>query len=77
MLARNQERGQGLRMSNRNRTAQEYQAALIALQTEQASLKGSRTRNARERFRAITAEFFALKGEWKKAADAGQCQPTA
>jgi len=64
-------------MSNTNRTAQEYQAALIALQTEQGSLKGNRTRNARERFRAITAEFFALKGEWKKAADEGKCQITA
>ena len=58
-------------------TAQEYQAALIALQTEQASLKGNRTRAARARFHAITAEFFALKAEWKKASDAGQCQPTA
>ena len=64
-------------MSNTALTAQEYQAALIALQTEQAGLKGKRTRNARERFRAITAEFFALKAEWKKASDAGQCQPAA
>ena len=64
-------------MSNANRTAQEYQAALIALQNEQARLKGNRTRAARARFHAITAEFFALKAEWKKASDAGQCQPTA
>lgn len=59
------------------RTAQQYQAALILLQTEQASLKGNRTRQARERFRAITAEFFALKAEWKTAAEQGKCELTA
>lgn len=63
-------------MSSTNRTAQHYQAALIALKTEQVGLKGNRTRNARERFKSITAEFFALKAEWKKSSDAGQCQPT-
>lgn len=59
------------------RTAQQYQAALILLQTEQSSLKGNRTRQARERFRAITAEFFALKAEWKTAAEQGKCELTA